>query len=158
MWSNRVARMALTVSCGVVAAATVAAMVAMGTTSALTRSSADSSPSVGCAPSPDDTTSVRGADGDMAVTVRVPGIAVLRVNRDGRVTAAMTNTGCAPQAGDEVYVFLPDGTMSECTSIDVGAMVWSGDFSQPGAYQPQRSDVMLLSATSGQTGGTGCGV
>ncbi|MEQ1703204.1 MAG: hypothetical protein ABMA25_24120 [Ilumatobacteraceae bacterium] len=99
---------------------------------------------------------VRGDGGGMAVTVRVPRIAVLRVEQGGRVVEAMTNTGCAPQTGDEVYVRWPDGSMSECASIDVGAMAWSGDFSQPGVYQPQRGDIEVPPAdASGQTGGTG---
>ena len=71
------------------------------------------------------------------ITVHVPPTAFVRVDAQGTVTAAATNTGAAPQPGDDVYLFHPDGTITHAPSFDLGAVTWLGDFSQPGVYLQQ---------------------
>ncbi|MCE9623577.1 MAG: hypothetical protein K8R99_14665 [Actinomycetia bacterium] len=70
--------------------------------------------------------------------VTVPATVFLRVDRAGRVTAAATNTGCAPRHGDDVYLFRPDGSITVTTTVDVEDVDWVGDFTTPGVFQPQR--------------------
>ena len=71
------------------------------------------------------------------VAVSIPAVALLRVDERGRITAAATNTGCAPRAGDEVYLLQPDGTAVQTSSVDVARIAWRGDFRTPGDYQRQ---------------------
>jgi hypothetical protein len=80
-----------------------------------------------------------GATGvvQQSVAVVVPPVALLRVDESDRITAAATNTGCAPRAGDEVYLLRPDGTVVLTTSVDVTRITWRGDFRTPGDYQRQ---------------------
>ena len=72
------------------------------------------------------------------LTVHVPRTALVRVDAHGGVTAAATNTGVAPQPGDDVYLFHPDGTITHASDFDLGAVTWIGDFSHPGVYQQQK--------------------
>ena len=74
------------------------------------------------------------------VVVRVPATTLLRVDRWGRVTAAATNTGCAPRATDQVYVARADGTLQRTFSIHVDHYRWTGDFTVAARYQMQRDD------------------
>jgi hypothetical protein len=71
------------------------------------------------------------------IVVSVPSTVFLRVDSDGRVIAAGTNTGCLPRDTDEVYVFRPDGTIEPTLDIDVRDCDWTGDFTVAGRYQPQ---------------------
>ncbi|MCU1395555.1 MAG: hypothetical protein JWM34_3983 [Ilumatobacteraceae bacterium] len=78
-----------------------------------------------------------GADTSQSISVVVPRVAMLHVDASGTVTAAATNTGCAPSPSDEVYVFQADGTLRRTMSVDVSTVRWTGDFTHPGVYQPQ---------------------
>ena len=71
------------------------------------------------------------------ISVAVPAVALLRLDARGRVTAAATNTGCAPRQSDQVYVVQPDGSLVATTRVRVGAVHWTGDFTTPGRMQPQ---------------------
>lgn len=71
------------------------------------------------------------------ITVHVPRTALLKVDDDGMVVAAATNTGAAPQSGDDVYLIHPDGTVEPSDTFDLGSVQWVGDFSRPGSFQPQ---------------------
>jgi hypothetical protein len=76
------------------------------------------------------------AGGD-EVSVRIPSIVMVRVDARGRVTAIATNSGRAPQRGDLVYVYGPDGSVQQTTTLDVTRRHWHGDFSRPAVFQPQ---------------------
>jgi hypothetical protein len=71
------------------------------------------------------------------VTVAVPPTAFLRVDGAGRVVAAATNTGCAPRATDDIYLFRTDGGIVRGTSTVLAHRHWHGDFTHAGEYQPQ---------------------
>lgn len=53
------------------------------------------------------------------ISVTVPRVVMVRFDGRGRVEWARTNTGCAPQPGDLVYVVQPDGSLRLDSSIDV---------------------------------------
>ncbi len=72
------------------------------------------------------------------VVVRVPATTFLRLDRSGRVTAAATNTGCAPRSTDQIYVARADGTLRRTSSIHVDHYRWTGDFTVAARYQMQR--------------------
>lgn len=72
------------------------------------------------------------------ISVRVPRTTLLRMDTAGHITAAATNTGCAPTAGDDVFRFRPDGTLEKTDAIDVEDYRWSGDFTVPGRFQTQQ--------------------
>ena len=74
------------------------------------------------------------------VVVRVPAITFLRLDHSGRVTAAATNTGCAPRSTDQIYVARVDGTLQRTWSIHVDRYRWAGDFTVAARYQMQRDD------------------
>ena len=82
------------------------------------------------------------ADDPTSVVVRVPETAIVQVSRDGRFTAAMSNTGCPPRSGSEIYLVWPDGTITECTTLDAGTVRWAGEFLQPGEFEPQPDGAM----------------
>ncbi|MDO8392583.1 MAG: hypothetical protein Q7V57_19080 [Actinomycetota bacterium] len=67
--------------------------------------------------------------------VSVPPTAILRVDWGGQVTAAMTNTGCAPHEGDDVFLMWPDHSVTAGPALDLGAICWVGDVSDPGGYE-----------------------
>lgn len=71
-----------------------------------------------------------------SVAVRIPAVALLRVDGIGHITEAATNTGCAPQTGDAVYLVQPDGTAVQTAAVDIAQITWRGDFRAPGVYQP----------------------
>ena len=71
------------------------------------------------------------------IRVTVPATALLRIDRDGRVVAALTNTGCAPRHSDDIYVVRPDGTVALASSTQITARTWTGDFTSPGVYVDQ---------------------
>jgi hypothetical protein len=75
--------------------------------------------------------------GKQTMAVSVPRTVLLRVDSSGQVTAAATNTGCAPRKLEDVFVFRLDGTVSPDTDFDVDACAWTGDFSVPGQFQDQ---------------------
>lgn len=75
-------------------------------------------------------------DATQTVTVTVERVAMLRLDASGAVTAAQTNTGCAPRTGDRIYIVQADGSLVEAPAFDVTATHWHGDFTQFG-FVPQ---------------------
>ncbi len=71
------------------------------------------------------------------VTVRIEPTSLLRLDPDGHVKAAETNTGCAPRATDHVYVVMRNGDLVENTKVDVSTVRWTGDFTQFGFIEQQ---------------------
>ena len=69
------------------------------------------------------------------ITLTIPATSLLAVDDHGRVTAAETNTGCAPRASDLVYLVHPDGSLSKADHYDVSSLHFSGDFTVF-AYHP----------------------
>jgi hypothetical protein len=78
----------------------------------------------------------RGLQQDIALTVKPT--ALIRVDRKGKITAAATNTGCAPRQGDDVFVVRPDGSITPSSSSNFVNRKWTGNFSVPGVYVAQR--------------------
>jgi hypothetical protein len=74
-----------------------------------------------------------------SITVTVPRTVLLRMDKRGHIIAAATNTGCPPQAGDDVYVISPDGSIARSAAVDIASTRWVGNFATPGAFEPQRS-------------------
>lgn len=74
--------------------------------------------------------------GSLAISVTVPSIAILKVDGEGRVVAAMTNTGSAPGTSDQMWLMRLDGAL-EPAPASVASRHWSGDFSEPGRYVVQ---------------------
>ncbi len=74
-----------------------------------------------------------------AVMVRTPATAMIRVDAHGGVLAAWTNTGCAPRAGDDLWLLHPDGSIT-AASPSVVDRQWRGDFSQSGVFVDQRPE------------------
>ena len=79
-------------------------------------------------------------DGQMQqeVKVVVPATALIRVDAAGRVTAALTNTGCAPRPGDDIYVVHAGGSIDPTPTGELPTQRWVGDFTVPGVYVVQR--------------------
>jgi hypothetical protein len=75
------------------------------------------------------------ADAVQAVSVRVPRVALIRLDRDGRIAAVATNTGCAPRPGDQVYIEQADGSLVRSATLPTAD--WQGDFRSAGEYQAQ---------------------
>ena len=74
------------------------------------------------------------------VTVTVPPVALVRLDRRGRIAAAATNTGCAPRASDDVYIVRRDGRARPASARFVERRLdrrWVGDFTERGVYQRQ---------------------
>jgi len=71
-----------------------------------------------------------------SVAVRTPATAMIRVDAGGVVLAAWTNTGCAPRAGDDLWVLHPDGTIAAAPPSIVDRS-WQGDFSHAGVFVDQ---------------------
>jgi hypothetical protein len=71
------------------------------------------------------------------VAVSVPATAVIQVDDDGRVVAAMTNTGHPPRPDDDLWLMNPDGTMQPASAERFTEQVWIGDFAEPGVYVVQ---------------------
>ena len=70
------------------------------------------------------------------VTITVPPTALLTVDLDGRIVEATTNTGCAPRATDDLYLVLPDGSVTEATD-PLPERAWVGDFTAAGVAVAQ---------------------
>ena len=83
-----------------------------------------------------DTTPAPDRDDVIPVVMRIEPTALLKVDADGTVVAAETNTGCAPRATDLLYVVADDGTLTPADGIDVTTVAWTGDFTQFG-FIPQ---------------------
>ena len=76
-----------------------------------------------------------------SVVVVVPPTAIVHLDAGGRVVSAMTNTGCAPTARDDLYLRMPGSTDLERAMWDTVAQhTWQGDFSLPGVHVPQSVD------------------
>jgi hypothetical protein len=74
---------------------------------------------------------------EQPISVTVPAVALLRVDVDGRVVAAATNTGCAPRTSDAVYLFHEDGSIEAVSAAALAGQVWIGDFTKSGVFAAQ---------------------
>ena len=74
---------------------------------------------------------------DDAVSVQIPSIVMVRVDGHSRVLAVATNSGRAPRRGDLVYLYGPDGSVTQSFTFRITGHHWSGDFRQPGVFQLQ---------------------
>jgi hypothetical protein len=74
----------------------------------------------------------------LTVSVRIRPTTLARLDTHGRVASAATNTGCRPRRGDDVYLFLADGSMRQGSWSDVSPCRWQGDFTIAARYQPQQ--------------------
>ncbi len=95
--------------------------------------SPDSAGDVSAQPAPAVASSAAGD----SIAVAVPDTAMLRLDESGRISAALTNTGCAPRPGDETYVEQADGSLQRVATFDFDGHVWVGDFTAIGVFQPQ---------------------
>ena len=71
------------------------------------------------------------------VAVSVPATAVVRVDDDGRVITAMTNTGQPPRPDDDLWLMHPDGSIESAPVEQFADHVWIGDFTDAGVYVAQ---------------------
>jgi hypothetical protein len=62
------------------------------------------------------------------IMVTVERVAILKLDSRGKVKAAETNTGCAPHAGDRIYIVQADGSLVEAPKFDLERTKWTGDF------------------------------
>jgi hypothetical protein len=75
------------------------------------------------------------------ITVTVPRTAIVSLDADGSVVAAMTNTGCPPREGDEFWVRHAGAAELEPASWwTFRTHRWQGDFSRPGLVVAQLGD------------------
>jgi hypothetical protein len=74
------------------------------------------------------------------VSVQIPSIVMVRVDRHARVLAVATNSGRAPRQGDLVYLYGPDGSVTQSFTFRITGHHWRGDFRQPGVFQPQAAN------------------
>lgn len=75
------------------------------------------------------------------ITVTVPRTAIVSLDADGSVVAAMTNTGCPPSEGDEFWVRRAGAAEIEPASwVTFRTHRWQGDFSQSGVVVSQLGD------------------
>jgi hypothetical protein len=79
-----------------------------------------------------------GGEVSQALEVRVPRIAMVSYDSGDRIAAVATNTGCAPRAGDEVYVVLDDGNLVAAPDFALDGIEWRGDFTAAGVFQTQQ--------------------
>ena len=79
-----------------------------------------------------------GGEVSQALEVRVPRIAMVSYDSGDRIAAVATNTGCAPRAGDEVYVVLDDGNLVAAPDFALDGIEWRGDFTAAGVFQAQQ--------------------
>ncbi len=66
------------------------------------------------------------------VTVSVEPTSLLKLDADGHVRSAETNTGCAPRSTDHLFFVHDDGSLTDATGFDVASVAWTGDFTQFG--------------------------
>gem|GEM_PF-5182310 len=76
-----------------------------------------------------------------SISARVPATTFLRVDVSGRVISAATNTGCRPSKHDDVFLLRPGGTIEQGTALFLDHCNWTGNFTQPGVFQPQACQV-----------------
>ena len=95
----------------------------------------------GCAPSAPDDGEAAAPDSDdhrVTIAVTVPATTLVRVDRRGRVTAAMSNTGCRPQLSDDIWVLRSGAEEIEPASLSfaraVVAQRWPGRWQEPGVW------------------------
>jgi hypothetical protein len=69
--------------------------------------------------------------------VAIPATTFLRVDRNGRVTEAATNTGCQPGKRDDMFLLKPDGKIVSVSAAQVERCDWTGDFRVSGRFQRQ---------------------
>jgi cytoskeletal protein RodZ len=77
------------------------------------------------------------SDREQSVSVMVPSVAVVRMDKSGTMMSAMTNTGCAPRMGDQLFSVQADGSLKTMSSTMLVTQQWVGDFTQPGVYVAQ---------------------
>ncbi len=68
------------------------------------------------------------------ITLQVPATALVRVDDGGHVLAALTNTGCAPRPGDDLFYVHPNGSIDAATMRALAHHPWVGDFTIAGVY------------------------
>jgi hypothetical protein len=76
-----------------------------------------------------------------SISVTVPATAMLRLDADGRIEAAWTNTGCPPSSDLDLWLMAADGSITAAPAswVDgVDDVDWLGDFSEPGVFVDQR--------------------
>jgi hypothetical protein len=71
----------------------------------------------------------------------------VKVDRNGRIVSAATNTGCRPISGDTVYLFLPDGSITLAPYLDLDEIDWKGSFRSPGEFYRQTPQRGCLKTT-----------
>jgi hypothetical protein len=71
------------------------------------------------------------------VSVNVPASAFIKLDDADGIVAAATNTGCAPRASDDIWLFRTDGTIVPGDASFIQGRTWTGDFTVAGAYQEQ---------------------
>jgi hypothetical protein len=86
------------------------------------------------APEPGTPSTIGGANVE-TITLTIEATSLLAVNEEGRVTAAETNTGCAPRPTDHLYFVHPDGSVTDASGTDLTGLRFTGDFTQFG-YHP----------------------
>jgi hypothetical protein len=116
------------------AALAIGLLGAVGSTTSATAGAGEPAPSLielaSCAaPTPLPATTDERSDGATQVSFQVPAVVQLRVGA-GRVTAAATNTGCAPRATDRFVVGDRLATAGE--SAAALAAFRTGDWRTPG--------------------------
>ncbi len=79
-----------------------------------------------------------GGEVSQVLEVRVPRIAMVSYDSGDRIAAVATNTGCAPRAGDEVYIVLDDGNLVAAPDFALDGIEWRGDFTAAGVFQAQQ--------------------
>ena len=75
--------------------------------------------------------------GTQTISVTVPSIALLRTDHGNHIVAAMTNTGCAPRPGDQLFFVRPDGSVVSAPTTELAHRRWVGNFTNPGVYVAQ---------------------
>jgi hypothetical protein len=69
------------------------------------------------------------------ITLTIEATSLLAIDGSGRVTAAETNTGCAPRSTDHLYFVHANGNLTEAIGVDVASLRFTGDFTEFG-YHP----------------------
>jgi hypothetical protein len=87
----------------------------------------------------------RGAS--QVISVVVPETAIIRVNGRGKVLSAMTNTGCRPRRGDDIYIARPGGKLTQAVGTEIVERRWTGDFTRPGVQVSQRGPTQQTEPT-----------
>ena len=88
----------------------------------------------------------RADDNTQTLMVTVQRVSVLRLDDSGRIVAAMTNTGCAPRPGDELFYARPDGSLVPASTAALANRRWVGNFTVPGVTVPQTQSKRVTDA------------